>query len=220
MARPAGVKNQDYDEKRKALLKSMTEFIQQNDVIDPSLRQLSIGAGVSDVTLRHYFNDRQGVIVALFQSVSEANSAIREAFRQPASSLEKAVNNVTEIWGRISKNASYMRWHVFAIREAIADPVVFDAYEKHVIKPTSEALGEGLMRSSGGTMSFQSGRQAATHIIFNSMFLSLRELLRREDGDNSNYEARMSRFGGWFVHGMANAPDGSLAPDQKKGPQR
>lgn len=208
MARPAGVRNQDYEEKRQALLQSMIRYIQRDDVIAPSLRQLAIAASVSDVSLKHYFDDRQGVVIALLEEVNRSTAQLREAMRQPAASIAEAVNAYVDLADRVSENVAFMRWHVFALREAMADPEVYDAYDSFILRPASEALGECLMRSSGGTMSYQSARQAASHIVFNAMFLAMQGMFGRQTGADRKFRERMTRFATWFVHGMERVPAG------------
>ena len=77
MARPAGVKNQDYEEKRVALLDAMISHVEREDVVQPSLRQLAIAAGVSDINLKHYFGDRRGVVIALFKHMRDTTRQVR-----------------------------------------------------------------------------------------------------------------------------------------------
>ena len=65
MPRPAGVRNHNFEAKRTALLETLTEFALQDDLRRPSLRQFALAAGASEPTLRHYFRDRQGVVIAI-----------------------------------------------------------------------------------------------------------------------------------------------------------
>lgn len=67
MPRPKGARDADYDEKRRALLRRMTERMMRREVARPSLRQLAESAGVSVPTLRHYFGDRAEVVEAMLE---------------------------------------------------------------------------------------------------------------------------------------------------------
>jgi AcrR family transcriptional regulator len=209
MSRPAGTKNQDHSEKRLALLVSMTKYIECSNNDFPSLRQLSISAGVSDVTLRHYFNDRQGTVIALLKHIRETTVPVRDAMRQPAASVEDAVNAYIALAGTMGENETFMRWHVFALREAIVDPVVHAAYREHILEPSSEAFGECLSRSSGGHMGFPAARQAAAHIIFNAMFLAMQRLLSPPSPSRASMQQSLGEFSNWMLFGILEDPHGT-----------
>ena len=69
MPRPAGVRNHDFESKRTALLDTLTQFALEDNMQRPSLRQFAIAARASEPTLRHYFRDRQGLIIAILQYI-------------------------------------------------------------------------------------------------------------------------------------------------------
>src|SRR5690348_12324286 len=65
LPRTKGVKNADYETKRRELLERMLPRFARLDLERPSLRQLAAAAEVTAPTLQHYFGDRTGVIAAL-----------------------------------------------------------------------------------------------------------------------------------------------------------
>lgn len=208
MPRPAGVRNQDYEEKRRALLSALISFIQSEGVLAPSMRQFAIAAGVSDVCLKHYFDDRRGLVVALLEEMNKNTAKLREEMRQPARSISEAVAAYVHLADKVSQNKPFMRWQVFALREATADPVIYEAYEKYLLRPASEALGESLMRSSGGRLGYEATLQAASHITFNAMFLAMQGLFGRDEGEDRKFLERMTRFADWLVHGLETPESG------------
>src|SRR4051794_11868228 len=90
--RAKGVKNADYEAKRRELLDRMLPRFARLDLERPSLRQLAAAADVTAPTLQHYFGDRTGVVAALLQEyrrrgearlelVSKANGAFAPSMR-------------------------------------------------------------------------------------------------------------------------------------------
>src|SRR6185312_2633328 len=65
LPRAKGVKNADYEAKRRELLDRMLPRFARLDLERPSLRQLAAAAEVTAPTLQHYFGDRTGVVAAL-----------------------------------------------------------------------------------------------------------------------------------------------------------
>lgn len=202
MARPAGVRNQDYEDKRQALLASMLAYVELEDVVQPSLRQLAISAGVSDVSLRHYFGDRRGVITALYEYLRENSKGIRAMMRQKADTVTDAISAYIAMIGHAGADARYINRHVFALREAIADMEAYKSYEKDVLNPAADALGEGLVKSSGGLMDMDAARQAASHIVFNTMFLAMQRAMADGPYDTDLFSAQLQRFSNWVSTGL------------------
>jgi AcrR family transcriptional regulator len=70
LPRTKGVRNADYQIKRRELLERMLPRFARLDLERPSLRQLAAAAGVTAPTLQHYFGDRTGVVAALLEEYS------------------------------------------------------------------------------------------------------------------------------------------------------
>lgn len=208
MGRPTGVKNQDYDEKRDALLTSLVAYVQTKDVSLPSLRQMAIHAGVSDVTLRHYFGDRTGLIIAIIRRIHDDTENLRAAMRQPADTVSEAVEDYVSLAYSASQNDAYFRSHVFAIREAMLEPAVFDAYNKWLFEPGVEALAERLIKSVGGPSNFPSARHAAEIIISSAMVLALRHQMSSGCDGQGEISKGLSRIQQWMLNGILRDPNG------------
>jgi AcrR family transcriptional regulator len=66
MARPAGARNVQFDQRRNALILKAQERLAMQTGEPPSFRELALSAGVSVTTLRHYFGTREALIKAVF----------------------------------------------------------------------------------------------------------------------------------------------------------
>lgn len=76
MPRPAGARNHDFDEKRAALLDALTDFALSADLRRPSLRQFAQAMNASEPTLRHYFGDRQGLIIEILENIGRKGAPL------------------------------------------------------------------------------------------------------------------------------------------------
>ncbi|MEM6928134.1 MAG: TetR/AcrR family transcriptional regulator, partial [Myxococcota bacterium] len=82
MGRPRGSRNQDFDTKRTALAERMADHLLVDGAV-ASLADLARAAGVSVPTLRHYFGDRRGAVVAALQQADEKSQALLEELSDP-----------------------------------------------------------------------------------------------------------------------------------------
>ena len=202
MARPAGVKNQDYEKKRVALLDAVLAHVEREDVVQPSLRQLAIAATVSDINLRHYFGDRRGVVLALFKHMRKTSEGVRDVMRSPAETVSEAVESYIQLACSAGTDTPFIRRHVFALREAIADTEVYLHYVDEILEPAADAVAESLVASCNGAMTQPAARQAGAHIVFNSMFLAMQRAMDPTDADSRLFTAKLERFGRWMAAGL------------------
>jgi AcrR family transcriptional regulator len=213
MSRPVGIRNQDYDEKRLALVDAMLAYVEQSSITLPSLRQLAIAAKVSDAALRHYFGDRRGVIVALIERIKEKTDALRHGFQQPAASIEAAVTEYIAMASQLGDTPVYLRWHVFALREGMVDPDVFLEYERLLYHPAVDALANRFHQSPGGPDHLEAAQQGAAIIISAVMAMALRKQFRSlEDEDaasQADLQSHFSRLQHWALNGVVRDPNGS-----------
>jgi AcrR family transcriptional regulator len=112
-----------------------------------SLRQFAIKAGVSEPTLRHYFSDRQGVVIAIIGFFADGARDWIERSAQPADSVVEAVNGYADLAMEGADTDVFAQAHAFALVESIHDPVVARAYLDLVIEPSLQAI-ENRMRAS------------------------------------------------------------------------
>ncbi|MGJ3230608.1 MAG: TetR/AcrR family transcriptional regulator [Oceanicaulis sp.] len=105
-----------------------------------SLRQFAIKAGVSEPTLRHYFNDRQGVVIAIIGYFADGARDWLERSAEPAVSLEAAVTGYAGLAMEGSSSNVFAQAHAFAFVESIHDRTVARAYLDLIIEPSLTAL--------------------------------------------------------------------------------
>jgi AcrR family transcriptional regulator len=91
MSRPAGVRNHDFDQKCAALVDGLTRFAVSAELRRPSLRQFAKAVDASEPTLRHYFKDRRGVVVAILENMGKFAKSIRHDLAVPAETVASAV---------------------------------------------------------------------------------------------------------------------------------
>lgn len=212
MARPSGVRNADYDEKRQRLLDKLTSHVLENDVDRPSLRQFSIVAETSEPTLKHYFDDRTGLIIAIFENFNRLSEPLKAAFRGPFDSITDAVNIYSARAARMSSDKGYTYGNLFMMRECLSDPSIFKEYVKHITEPAIEALAEGFVRSKGGPRNLTHARTAAKMIVTNAMGLTFQKhILGDDDKEPLDFAGQFNLMANWMLKGLENDPDGSSA---------
>ena len=143
MPRPAGVRNHDFEEKREALINSLCDFALSTDLQRPALRRFARAADASEPTLRHYFGDRQGLVLAILECVGQRLQAVRASAVKEVG--EGSAIDV-QLAGSLSslRERAEIRAHAFGLIEGLADPVVGQAYLEHILEPTLAAIETGL----------------------------------------------------------------------------
>ena len=112
-----------------------------------SLRQFAIKAGVSEPTLRHFFTDRRGVVMALIRYFAEGARQFLDESAQPSASLERAVAGYGELALAGAQSRLFAQAHAFALVESIHDPDVARTYLETIIEPSLQALENRLAPS-------------------------------------------------------------------------
>lgn len=105
-----------------------------------SLRQFAIKAGVSEPTLRHFFTDRQGVVIAIIGFFAQGARDWLARSAQPAASVTEAVAGYADLATEGSDTDIFAQAHAFALVESIHDPVVARAYLDIIIEPSLTAI--------------------------------------------------------------------------------
>ncbi len=143
MPRPAGVRNHDFAEKREALLDCLCDFALQAGVQRPSLRGFARAARASEPTLRHYFSDRQGLVVAILECLGRRVRA-QDTDRVEDNTLARLLDD--QLAGSLNglRQRAEIRAHAFGLIEGLADPVVGEAYLEHVLEPSLGAIEDSL----------------------------------------------------------------------------
>lgn len=109
-----------------------------------SLRQFAIKAGVSEPTLRHYFNDRQGVVIAIIGYFAEGARDWLARSAEPAATVKDAIGGYADLAMEGADTDIFAQAHAFALVESIHDPVVARAYLDRIIEPSLQAIEQRL----------------------------------------------------------------------------
>lgn len=209
MARPTGVRNQDYEDKRAALLTSLADYVLTENVFVPSFRQMAIAAETSEPTLKHYFDNRTGLVLALLKHFHDSIAPLRDVLGRAFPTIGEAVRDYTEIAKQMSKDSRYINAHVFAIRESLIDVDIFGAYVRYLVEPGTAALAERLVKSKGGPVNYSTARIAASMIITNASTMAFRKIiLGDKDPVPIDYDHQFSLMANWMLNGLANDPEG------------
>ena len=105
-----------------------------------SLRQFAIRAGVSEPTLRHYFTDRQGVVIAIIDYFAEGARDWLTRSAEPHADVGEAVAGYASLAAEGVDSDLFAQAHAFALVESIHDPVVAEAYRELIIEPSLDAI--------------------------------------------------------------------------------
>lgn len=149
MARTPGARNYNFDEKRSALLDSVINFSLSGEIRRPSLRQLAMAAETSEPTLRHYFTDRKGLVIAMMAELGERAQPIWRELEQPAHSMMEAVDACFRHALTRMGDDIFVRMHAFGMVEGMAEPDVGEAYLEHVLEPSLDCVCRKLSRTPG-----------------------------------------------------------------------
>jgi len=210
MPRPPGTRNQDFAEKRRALIDKLTWFVLREDAERPSLRQLAIAAETSEPTLRHYFTDRSGAIVAILAHVHEISEFMRDRARQPAGSVADSLKDYQAMIAEYREDTPYLQAHAFGIRESMSDPQARKAYLEYIVEPSVDALAERLIKTQGGPGDFQTARAAAFMLMSSTVFMLMHQrLLDGEIHKPVDMDAYFTLVRNWMLQGLENDPEGS-----------
>jgi len=145
LPRAKGVKNADYEAKRRELLDRMLPRFARLDLERPSLRQLAAAAEVTAPTLQHYFGDRTGVVAALLEEYRRRGERRLEAVARadgafPRSMRDFAVSLVRGMQARAEGQVRLGDVMAASLCEGLADPQVSPLALGHVIDPAIDAL--------------------------------------------------------------------------------
>ena len=177
MARTPGARNYNFDAKRAALLESVIDFSLSGEIRRPSLRQLALAADTSEPTLRHYFTDRKGLVIAMIVELGERAQPIWRQLEQPHDSIEEAVNACFQHALTRMGDDIFVRMHAFGMVEGMAEPDVGQAYLEHVLEPSLDCVCRKLAGTPGSPDNADEIRTAAIAIFSPVIMMSLHQHL-------------------------------------------
>ncbi len=176
MPRAKGVKNADYETKRRELLDRMLPRFASLDLERPSLRQLAAAAEVAAPTLQHYFGDRTGVVAALLEEyrrrgearlgmASKASGAFAGSIREFAHGFVFGMQA-----GAAARLGDVM---AAALCEGLADPKVSPLALTHIVDPALDALVARLQEHADQGEMIEADLRAAALMLLSPLLLAV-----------------------------------------------
>ncbi|MFN4024520.1 MAG: TetR/AcrR family transcriptional regulator [Hyphomonas sp.] len=177
MPRPAGARNHDFDAKRAALLDALTEFALSADLRRPSLRQFAHAMNVSEPTLRHYFEDRHGLILDILDNIGRKGAPLWAMVATPSTDPATAFEEYFRISEAGMRLGGFIRAHAFGLIEGLADETIGQAYLEKVLEPALAAVANKLRATPGAPKDETELRAAALAALSPLLVMSLHQEL-------------------------------------------
>lgn len=204
MPRPAGVRNHDFEAKRHALLETLTEFALNDDLRRPSLRQFAIAAKASEPTLRHYFKDRQGLVIAILGHIHTRALPLWKVIETGATSTQTAVEEYFRVTEAGLNHGGFARAHAFGLIEGMADEAVGRAYLEYLLDPALQAVARKLEATTGGPDTDSNRRAAAFLMLSPILVMTLhQQLLGGRETSPVDTESFMKTMQTWLASGLS-----------------
>ena len=204
MPRPAGVRNHNFEAKRTALLDTLTEFALQDDLRRPSLRQFALAAGASEPTLRHYFRDRQGVVIAILGHIHTRALPLWDIIKTGADDTATAVAEYFRVTEAGLTHGGFARAHAFGLIEGMADEAVGQAYLEFLLDPALEAVS-AKMDATPGRPETETERKAAAFMMLSPILVMTlhQQLLGGKDASPIDTNGFMTLMQTWLASGLS-----------------
>jgi AcrR family transcriptional regulator len=166
MGRPAGVHNEDYDEKRAALLDRVTARLVAVGADRASFREMAATAGVSVPTLRHYFGDRQGLIRAWMAWRGGQGAPYLAELATTTEPFDLSIRTMLEFVALGLERGRVVELHVVGLMEGLTNPALGPSYLTSILEPTLQAAEQRLaLHAERGEMRAVDLRAAALALL-------------------------------------------------------
>jgi len=204
MPRPAGVRNHNFEAKRTALLDTLTEFALSDDLRRPSLRQFALAAGASEPTLRHYFRDRQGVVMAILEHIHARGVPLWEIIKTGSPDTATAVTEYFRVTEAGLTHGGFARAHAFGIIEGMADETVGQAYLEFLLDPALEAVSQKMKATPGRPETKDERRASAFMMLSPILVMTLhQQLLGGKEASPIDTDSFMKLMQNWLASGLS-----------------
>ncbi len=146
MARTPGSRNADYEEQRIALARKLRAALLEDGGLKLSMRRLADEAGTSVATLKHYFEDRLGLLEAVMQTtrIDGAPHMARAAIPTTSDvrgSLLGFLGGIKTAWFQFQVG----KVHAAMLAEGLAARAVGPGYVTHMLEPLLQ-VGEQFLQ--------------------------------------------------------------------------
>jgi len=176
LPRAKGVKNADYETKRRELLDRMLPRFARLDVERPSLRQLAAAAEVTAPTLQHYFGDRTGVVAALLQEYRRRGERRLGMVSRATGPFAASMREFAEdfVLGLQAGGAVRLGDVLAAsLCEGLTDPMVSPLALAHIIDPAVDALTARLAEHAAKGEMIEGDLRAAALMLLAPLLLAV-----------------------------------------------
>lgn len=167
MGRPRGSRNPDFEAKRTALADLLLDHLMSEQGADVSLRALASACGVTPPTLRHYFEDREGALLAAFGAARRrgaehvAHTATAE-FEHPELALRALLRYLVEGW----QDHGVGRLHALGLAAGISNEMLGPRYLDDMLEPLLQAFEARIaVHVARGQLQVSSLRHAALQLL-------------------------------------------------------
>lgn len=169
-----------------------------------SLRQFAIQAGVSEPTLRHYFTDRRGVVIAIIAHFAEGARDWLARSAEPQSSVEGAVRGYGALAMEGADTDLFAQAHAFALVESIHDPVVARAYLDTIIEPSLKAIEQRLAPGADPDHANPDRVRHAALALYSPVLIAVlhQRLLKGSEARPLDMSAFFDDLAALFAHGL------------------
>lgn len=168
MGRRAGSRNADFEATRARMLERIGLRLAQADGVGASMHELAAAAGVSAATLRHYFGDREAVVVAYLEDCLRQGAryvamvATEPLHATAAESLGWALGQI-----RLGLERSPLgKIHAFGLRAGLESPVLGPSYLRNLLEPTLQCVEARIERHQArGELAGRDPRMLALQLV-------------------------------------------------------
>ncbi len=204
MPRPAGVRNHNFEAKRNALLDTLTEFALRDDLRRPSLRQFALAAGASEPTLRHYFRDRQGVVIAILEHIHARAVPLWDVIKTGSPDTATAVAEYFRVTEAGLTHGGFARAHAFGLIEGMSDEAVGRAYLEYLLDPALDAVS-AKMDATPGRPETETERRASAFMMLSPILVMTlhQQLLGGKDASPIDTNGFMTLMQTWLASGLS-----------------
>jgi AcrR family transcriptional regulator len=189
--RPKGTRSPDYLSKRADLAEKLAQHALAGDLRRMSLREMTLVAGVSEPTLRHYFGDREGVVRAVIEQIGARGAPFWDYVKETDLGLEASIRAYLDLSRAGMEHGGFVKAHAFGLIEGVGHPTPGEAYRRSVLDPSIEALARRLdAHVARGEMRPCDTRAAAAFLFAPLLSMTLHQQLLGGAGDRGVDMAR------------------------------
>jgi AcrR family transcriptional regulator len=151
MGRRAGSRNADFAATRARLLEQIGQRLAQADGVGASMHDLAQAAGVSTATLRHYFGDRDAVIVAYLEDclIQGARYVAMVATEPLHPTVAQSLGWALGLICRGLEHSPLGKIHAFGLRAGLESPLLGPSYLRNLLEPTLRCVEARIERHQG-----------------------------------------------------------------------